>query len=93
MDPKALVVAYEADIFASAHERSPHLCWMCREMLGWLGLLTSPLYDRETKLLTMLKLRGWLGYVQHYMEVAGMRTLDQLRNETRGLDAVLIGYL
>lgn len=93
MDPKALVVAYEAGIFASGHEGSPHLCWMCREMYGWLELLASPVYDRENKLLTMLKFRGWLGYVQHYMEGAGLRSIDQLRNETRGLDAVLIGYL
>ena len=92
MNPQALLVEYLRLVESSGAHDTEHVAWMCREIWWWLQSLalgTTP----QGPLATMLKTSRWIGYLQRWLEERGLRTLDQLRNETRGLDAVLIGYL
>ncbi len=91
MNPQALLVEYLRLVESSGAHDTEHMAWMCREIWGWLQALAQGASPHP--LATLLKTSRWIGYLQRWLEERGLRTIDQLRNETRGLDAVLIGYL
>lgn len=91
MNPQALLVEYLRLVESSGAHDTEHVTWMCREIWGWLQALAQGASPHP--LATLLKTSRWIGYLQRWLEERGLRTIDQLRNETRGLDAVLIGYL
>lgn len=93
MNPQTLIAEYLALVEASGAPDLEHMRGMCIQVSQWLAALDGrDLYHRQA-LETSLRLSRWVGYLQRWLQAAGLRTLDQLRNETRGLDAVLIGYL
>lgn len=77
MDPVKLLREYAVTIAATDEPDTWHV-------LGMLVKMREMLDAGEH-----LKLCRWLGYVQRWMEEKGLRTLAQLRDETRGTDEVL----
>jgi hypothetical protein len=53
-----------------------HIKWMCDEILTW----------EDPNTLKLFKINRWLGFIQGYLYSQKMRTIDELKNETRGID-------
>lgn len=60
-----------------------HIIWMCDEILTW----------EMPDAIKLFKINRWLGFIQGYLYSNKLRTIDELRNETRGIDDELIGEL
>jgi hypothetical protein len=93
VNPQTLISEYLRLVECSGALDLEHMRGMCIQVSQWLAALDGrEVYQRQA-LETSLKLSRWIGYLQRWLQERGLRSLDQLRNETRGLDAVLIGYL
>lgn len=62
-----------------------HIIWMCESIQD---KLKYKLYAID-----LFKINRWLGYVQGYLVSQKMRTIEELREETRGLDEQLESML
>jgi hypothetical protein len=96
VNPQTLISEYLRLVECSGALDLEHMRSMCIQVSQWLVALEGregAEYQHRRAIETMLKTSRWIGYLQRWLETRGLRTLDQLRNETRGLDAVLIGYL
>lgn len=92
MDPHALLAEYDALITrnASMLRDAAHLSWMVRQVAM---MLVSVMDTPEDRAAQVFRCNRWLGYMQGQLEAAGLRTVDQLRDETRGIDAALLRLL
>lgn len=61
-----------------------HILWMCDEISDRREAFDISNY---------FKINRWLGFIQGYLYSNKLRTIDELRNETRGIDDELIGEL
>lgn len=77
MDPRTLLRQYAAAVAATDEPDTWHV-------LGMLVKMQEMLACGEN-----LKFCRWLGYAQRWLEEKGLRTLDQLRDETRNIDDAL----
>lgn len=53
-----------------------HIKWMCDEILTWNMPDTMQLF----------KISRWLGFIQGYLYSQKMRNIEELKDETRGID-------
>jgi hypothetical protein len=53
-----------------------HIKWMCDEILTWEMPDTMQIF----------KTSRWLGFIQGYLYAQKMRNVEELKNETRGID-------
>mgnify|MGYP000007453762 CR=1 FL=1 len=53
-----------------------HIKWMCDEILTWNMPDTIQLF----------KISRWLGFIQGYLYSQKMRNIEELKDETRGID-------
>lgn len=61
-----------------------HIKWMCDKLL-----------DRREAfdIADYFKINRWLGFIQGYLYNLQLKTIEELRNETRGIDNELLGEL
>lgn len=89
MDVEDLLTKYERLIEDSTVQGAAHV----RDMIGTLQYMLTVVYldprgtpERED---TISKFNRWTAFAQGWMWSHGLRTIDQLRDETRGIDAAL----
>ncbi len=56
-----------------------HVIWMCQELLRYQGGVSARGFD------TPAKLNRWLGFIQCYLWVNDLRTIDEMRADIRNL--------
>lgn len=83
MNPEALLRTYAVMIGAFDEPDTWHMLGMLVEMRGMLVKIRAGL-DQERG-----RFNRWLGFVQAWLYKVGLRTIDQLREETRGIDEAL----
>lgn len=83
---KALLAEYAATIDAVGATDRIHMSWMASEMTTMLDTVPTEPLAREAHL---FKLNRWLGFLQRTVSDSAGRSIEQLRNDTRGIDAVL----
>jgi hypothetical protein len=89
MDIKQLLAQY-AEIFSDGtEENAAHVSGMFTSMRDMLDAIAGaePRTDEREDLVG--KFNRWLAFVHGVMWSHGQRTVDQLRDETRGIDAAL----
>lgn len=78
---KKLLQKYESS------SNQSHIIWMIDEIFKMLENV------QEDKIEKLFKINRWLGFIQGYLYSHLLRTVDELRNETRGIDSELFEIL
>lgn len=60
-----------------------HIIWMIDEILK----IEAP------NIKQLFKINRWLGFIQGYLYTSHLRTIEELKNETRGIDDEFLGEL
>ena len=64
-----------------------HIVWMCDDILKNLKTIHDDKVDK------LFKINRWLGFIQGWLYSCKLKTIDVLRNETRGIDDELFEIL
>lgn len=87
MNIERLLTEYVLLADSSDAPDAPHVVGMCTK-LG-LAMFTLGHHGTNEREDNLGKFNRWLAWVQGWLYCHGLRTIDQLRDETRGVDAAL----
>lgn len=79
---RALLATYANDVSPACDPDAQHILWMLSEMEARLCEVHETAEAREE---SIAKRNRWLGFVQALLYARGVRTIDELREETRGI--------
>lgn len=86
MDIKKLLAEYAALAWGLGATDRAHIASMCEEI--GLMLDTVPC-EPDAREVHLNKLNRWVGWLQGWLYCTAGRSIETLRNETRGIDAAL----
>ena len=64
-----------------------HLLWMIDEINRMIQTIDDDKIDK------LFKINRWVGFIQGYLHSNKLRTIEELKNETRGIDNELFEML
>lgn len=89
MDIKKLLAEY-TELFSDGTEASAsHMAGMCIDMSNMLDAIAAATPRTNEREDLVGKFNRWLAFLQGVMWSHDLRTVDQLRDEDRGIDAAL----
>lgn len=87
MELTALMDDYAALVLTTSRDDRAHIAWMCAKIKAWVEGAAE---DGLSRCEVMLKASRWLGFVHGFLYSVDLRSIDKMREESRGIDVLLM---